>query len=945
VPEALLSDSIRLAPDARARRAVLRTARAGEEQVGGLLEAAWALRRKNCEEASRLARAALALARRAGRADLEGRASRTLGQMLLLLGRPRAALRRLFAAASLLPPAERVLLAPAIASTLSCLGRDEEGRAEIAKARAALPPRGGARPRAVLDVAESHLLQRLDRSEEALPLLDRARETFSRAGAAPAVASVDLNRANVLSNLQRYDHAERLYRRVTTFQRAGGQESAALQSEYNHAYLLFLRGRFHEALGRFRDVRARFAALGDERHVALCDLDGAEVHLRLNLPEQAAAWAERAAVVFDRLGIVQDAARARFFAAAASRGLGAREGATADLERALADFKRLGCEAWEAVCLHRLAELDRETGDLDRALARADEAARRLTALGLVERAGRAECVAVSVLLDRGEVDPALSRLLALLARVRGIHAPWLLCEVHHKAACALEAKGRLRGALRHALRAIRTLERWRVAAPPDEYMAAFLKDKASVHEQAVRILLKLGGPRSEARAFEIAESAKGRALLDLLKGRAPASTDASAKALCREADELLREIEGLAGRLPPSDGNTRGLESMRFEEAARVRELRLTACLDRLAVRDAGAALARSAPPVRLADVTAALPADTTLVEYFQAEKELVVFVLTKTGLHVVRRAVERVQVRALLARMRFQLDRPETVTAASAPRVLEAQRRSAAAVLSDLYDLLVEPVRDLLTTTRLVLVPHGEIHGVPFQALGRDGTALLDRHEVVLAPSTAVYLHCARRSREAADGCLVLGVPDAAAPLIADEVRRVEEIHAGARAYLGADAKRSVLARDGRRARLIHVASHAAFRDDDPMLSGLHLGDGWLTTHEVYGMRLVCDVVVLSGCATGRVQVSAGDDLFGLVRGFLHAGAANLVTSLWEVADGSTLRFMDRFHVALSEGLSPAAALRAAAISIRREFPHPHHWAPFVLTGTGASTVRSPR
>jgi CHAT domain-containing protein len=553
--------------------------------------------------------------------------------------------------------------------------------------------------------------------------------------------------------------------------------------------------------------------------------------------------------------------------------------------------------------------------------------------------------VAAAALIDRGDVDPALVRLRALLERLRGVHAPWLLCEVHHRAATALEAQGRLRGALHHALRAIRTLERWRVAAPPDEYMAAFLKDKAEVHEQAVRVLLKIGGPRAEARAFEIAEAAKGRALLDLLKGRAPAAADRATRALCREADELVREIEGLAGRLPPGDGNVRSLESMRFEEAARVRELRLTACLDRLAVRDAGAALARSAPPVRLADVTAALPADTTLVEYFQAEKELVVFVLAKTGLHVVRRALDRAALRGVLARMRFQLDRPETVTAASAPRVLEAQRRSAAAVLAELFDLLVAPVTEHLTTTRLVLVPHGELHGVPFQALGRDGAALLDRHEVVLAPSTAVYLHCARRAHAPSSGCLVLGVPDAAAPLIADEVRRVGEIHPGARAYLGADAKRSVLARDGRRARLVHLASHATFRDDDPMLSGLCLGDGWLTTHEVYGMRLASDVVVLSGCATGRVGVSAGDDLFGLVRGFLHAGAANLVTSLWQVADASTLRFMDRFHTALSEGLSPAAALRAASLSIRREFPHPHHWAPFVLTGTGGSTVRSPR
>src|SRR5262249_37791511 len=156
------------------------------------------------------------------------------------------------------------------------------------------------------------------------------------------------------------------------------------------------------------------------------------------------------------------------------------------------------------ICLHRLAELARETGDLDFALARADEASRRLFALGLLERAGRADLVGAAVLLDRGDADGALARLDALLERLRGVPAPWLLCEAHHLAARALEAKGRLRAALRRALRAIRTLERWRVAAPPDEYMAAFLKDKAAVHEQAVRILLRIGGPRAEARAFEI---------------------------------------------------------------------------------------------------------------------------------------------------------------------------------------------------------------------------------------------------------------------------------------------------------------------------------------------------------------------------------------------------------------------------------------------------------
>jgi CHAT domain-containing protein len=250
---------------------------------------------------------------------------------------------------------------------------------------------------------------------------------------------------------------------------------------------------------------------------------------------------------------------------------------------------------------------------------------------------------------------------------------------------------------------------------------------------------------------------------------------------------------------------------------------------------------------------------------------------------------------------------------------------------------------VRPHLATRRVVVVPHGDLHGVPFPALRLDGASLLDEHEVVLAPSAALFLHGLSRSGAPASGCLILGVPDGAAPLIGQEVRRVGEIHPGAQAFVGSAATRAALAAGGR-ARWVHVASHAAFEAEDPMQSGLLLGDGWLAADEVYDLRLEADVVVLSGCATGRAGVTEGDDLLGLVRGFLHAGAGNLVTSLWRVDDDSTLRFMERLHREIAGGASPAAAIRSAALSHRREFPHPHDWAAFVLTGTGDPLPRSP-
>jgi CHAT domain-containing protein len=160
---------------------------------------------------------------------------------------------------------------------------------------------------------------------------------------------------------------------------------------------------------------------------------------------------------------------------------------------------------------------------------------------------------------------------------------------------------------------------------------------------------------------------------------------------------------------------------------------------------------------------------------------------------------------------------------------------------------------------------------------------------------------------------------------------------------AHVGPCATKAVLARDGRKARIVHVAAHAQHHPDDPMLSGLLLGDGWLTAHEVYELSIAPEVLVLSGCATGRVGVTEGDDLFGLVRGFLHAGAPSIVASLWKVSDDVTLRFMESFHSVLEATGSPGTAVRAAALSVRSAFPHPRDWAPFVCIGRGSPPVRS--
>jgi CHAT domain-containing protein len=158
------------------------------------------------------------------------------------------------------------------------------------------------------------------------------------------------------------------------------------------------------------------------------------------------------------------------------------------------------------------------------------------------------------------------------------------------------------------------------------------------------------------------------------------------------------------------------------------------------------------------------------------------------------------------------------------------------------------------------------------------------------------------------------------------------------GGLAVIGEEATRAEVQRLSPGKRVVHFASHGEFRGDQPLFSGLTLADGWLTTLDVFNMRLNAQLVTLSACQTGRSMVAGGDELIGLMRAFLYAGARSLVLSLWEVDDASTPRLMERFYQGLARGQETALALREAQLEMLvagGRHAHPYFWAPFVLVG----------
>jgi CHAT domain-containing protein len=142
-------------------------------------------------------------------------------------------------------------------------------------------------------------------------------------------------------------------------------------------------------------------------------------------------------------------------------------------------------------------------------------------------------------------------------------------------------------------------------------------------------------------------------------------------------------------------------------------------------------------------------------------------------------------------------------------------------------------------------------------------------------------------------------------------------------------------VLRSRGATSSLLHIATHGTYRQDNPMFSGIRLGDGYVNLYDLYQIRLPAKLVTLSGCATGMNFVSAGDELLGLQRGLFCAGATSLLLSLWDVHDESTATLMQAFYKHYVASGDMPGALQTAMKQLREQNPHPYFWAPFVLIG----------
>ncbi len=495
----------------------------------------------------------------------------------------------------------------------------------------------------------------------------------------------------------------------------------------------------------------------------------------------------------------------------------------------------------------------------------------------------------------------------------------------------------------------------------PDEMVRAGIQSQwAFIYYRVAGYFLQQPGPGTPIEgmdhALSVIERMRARTLLDSLDA-AGAATGGSSSDLSKERAEVLRRIvreqRGLLSPVLSEDERTRRLSGLEQLEA---REVYLRE------------QIARVEPPFA-ALRTPVIPSIRQLQEALAPEEALLSFQsdldVSKTGWALL---ITRDTTRVFPLPDRASLNDEVSLFLG----LLERRDGSEAAGAARLYTDLMEPALAGLspTITRLVIIPDGPLHSVPFDVLrpGAGGEPLASRFEISLAPSCSTWLRWSRAQRtEAPSPVLALADPTLSAgpgapagyraatlasglslgplPRARQEARSVvSRLGGGSRLVVGSDAtERSIKTAELNQFRMLHLAVHAVVDEQHPERSALLLApgaddeDGLLQVREIVNLDLRGRLVILSSCSSASGTMVEGEGVLGLARAFFQAGAVAVVGSLWPLRDQEAAALVEDMAAHLGSGASISAALAAARRSRIKAGAPAASWAGLVVLGDG--------
>lgn len=268
----------------------------------------------------------------------------------------------------------------------------------------------------------------------------------------------------------------------------------------------------------------------------------------------------------------------------------------------------------------------------------------------------------------------------------------------------------------------------------------------------------------------------------------------------------------------------------------------------------------------------------------------------------------------------------------------------------------LLIAPL-GLADGLRLIVIPYGPLHYLPFQALRVGGHYLIENHPISVAPSISVAVQLLEQSHRLAPQLVAFGDPKVAPrfalPGSKAEVEALAALFPQARVFLGAQATKARLEQDASSARLLHIAAHAEADSIDPLYSRILLASSngqvhFLEARDVMGLHLAHPgLVTLSACESGLGRIADGDEVLGFTRAFLSAGTSAMVASLWPVSDKATKLLMTTLYRNLAQGVDLQKSMQLAQLAVlhTKGMAFPFFWAPFNVIGDWRLTLaRSP-
>lgn len=776
------------------------------------------------------------------------------------------------------------------------------------------------------------------------------------------------------------------------------EAEAAAINNLTSAY--FDLGEYERALEQHLEALRLTREQGDVRREAYALNNIGALYQGLGELEEAVRYFQQALEAFRRTGDRFAEAGAHDAISQTLISLDRPSEAIEHVERTLTLAREIDDRFRESAALAKLAAARTALGAPGAALGPAQEAVEIASTAGLLHAEQYGLTVLAEVLTALGETSAARQRLseAQVIAQESGGRSDeaWigLLTARAHR------ADGDLDAARREVEQAVERIESTRTGVGAQDLRATYLASKQEYYEEWIEVLMALDRRQPEAgwaaRALAVAERARARTLLDALAEIERRVRVDVAPEIAAEQDRLrlLLSVAERDRRSAAATGNedaaaaaVRTIRALTAEQRALEERIRATS--------PRYADLVHPEPLDTLGIREQVLDPSTLLLQYSLGERSSWLWAVSRdslTAYELPPRTEIETRARRLYEAMTARNREPAVETAEQRGERIAAADADLPAAADALAAAVLVPAAPRLLTgaERIVVVADGALHYIPFAALPEPGRGepLLLGHEVVSVPSASA-LAVLRRERSGGErrrGTLaVIADPvfDAGDPRVHSDAHdqvatssgatELDGQHRGGSSYrrlrfsrreaeaiaelvpgdrlltaFDFDASRQT-ATGGVLAgyRMVHFATHGVLNADYPALSGLVLSlideqgepqEGYLRLQDVYGLELDAELVTLSACETALGREIRGEGLVGLARGFMYAGAERVVASLWSVQDRATAETMRRFYQGmLEEGRTPAAALRAAQISMAREdrWSAPYFWAPFVLHG----------